>query len=194
MTIETTTPPVVDEEFVALVLDHCKVEAGDEESAYADLVDTYIEAALSRIESASGRMLFARTMRLTVDALGSAIVLPASPVIATGIIVTYLDTAGDEQTLASDQWALIDRLERPRIIPAKGVTWPETWDFPGAVSVEFDAGYGATMADIPWQLRMAAMQTVADWMRFGGNVATTSTMELPASARTACMNFRRVWA
>lgn len=192
--IETTVAPAVDEDFLALVLDHVKVEAGDEESAYGDLVEAYLEAALSRIESASGRMLFKRTMRLTVDAFGSSIALPASPVLATGITVTYLDAAGDEQTLAADQYALVDRLERPLIIPAKGVTWPATWEFPGAVSVVFDAGYGEDMEDVPAQLRQATMQTVADWMRFGGNVATTSTMELPASARRACMNFRREWA
>lgn len=192
--IETTVAPVVDEDFLVLVLDHCKVEEGDEETAYADLVENYLEAALSRIESASGRFLFKRTMKLTTDAFGSAIVLPASPVLATGITVTYLDTDGDEQTLAADQYALVDRLERPRIIPAYGVTWPETWNFPGAVSVAFDAGYGTNMEDIPSQLRQAAMQTTADWFRFGGNVATTSVMELPANARRACMNFRREWA
>lgn len=192
--IETTVAPEVDASFLNLVLDHVKVEAGDEESAYGDLVAAYVEAALGKVESASGRFLFKRTMRLTVDALGSSIALPASPVIAAGVTVKYLDTAGDEQTLAADQYALVDRLERPRIIPAHGVTWPETWDFPGAVSVTFDAGYGEEMADIPAQLRQAVMQTVADWFRFGGNVATTSLMPLPADARRACMNFRRDWA
>jgi len=108
--------------------------------------------------------------------------------------ITYLDTAGDEQTLDSAAYALLDRLEWPKLIAARGHTWPETWDFSGSVKITFDAGYGEGMETIPAQLRMATMQTVADWFRFGGNVATTSLSPLPADARRACMNFRRVWA
>lgn len=37
------------------------------------------------------------------------------------------------------------------------------------------------------------MQTVADWFRFGGNVAATSIMELPESAYRACLSYRREW-
>lgn len=198
--LEIITPPVVDEDFLALVYDHLKIEAGDPEDTYSDpgeeeildLVDSYVEAALGKIESASGRVLFKRTCRLTLDAFSRSIALPVSPVIAvTGI--TYLDTVGDEQTLDGAAHALLDRLEWPKLIAARGHTWPETWDFPGSVKITFDAGYGEGMETIPAQLRMATMQTVADWFRFGGNVATTSLSPLPADARRACKNFRRVW-
>lgn len=199
--LEITTPAVIDDDFLRLVYDHCKIEAGDPEDTYTDpgeeeildLVDSYVEAALGKIESASGRMLFKRTCRLTLDAFSRTIALPASPVIGVTSVV-YLDTAGEEQTLDAAAYALVDRLEWPKLIPAHGYTWPETWDFPGSVKITFDAGYGEGMETIPAQLRMATMQTVADWFRFAGNVATTSLAPLPADARRACMNFRRVWA
>lgn len=191
--IETTVAPVIDTDLLALVLDHVKVETGDEETAYGDLVEAYLEAAIGRIESASGRYLFKRTMELTTDAFGTALIIPASPVISVASIA-YIDLAGVEQTLAPSGYSLINRLETPAIFPEHGSEFPKARDYPGSITVTFDAGYGENVADIPPQLRMAVMQTVADWFRFGGNVATTSVMELPASARHACMNFRREWA
>src|SRR5690606_36124954 len=52
--LEIITPPVVDEDFLALVYDHLKIETGDPEDTYSDpgeeeildLVDSYVEAAL----------------------------------------------------------------------------------------------------------------------------------------------------
>ena len=192
--LEITAAPEVDEAFFTLVLDHCKI-GEDEESAIEDLITTYVDAAIGKVESASGRMLFKRMCRLTVDALGSSIALPASPVISVAS-VTYLDTAGAQQTLASEDRALVDRFGRARLVPAHGITWPATREFPGSVTVTFDAGYAGADNDpalIPAQLRMAVLQTVADWLRFGGNVATTSLAPLPADARRACQNFRRDW-
>jgi uncharacterized phiE125 gp8 family phage protein len=191
--IETTVAPVIDPDFLALVLDHVKVEPGDEETAYGDLVEAYLEAAIGRIESASGRCLFTRTMELTTDAFGTALILPASPVISVASVI-YIDLEGVEQTLSPSSYSLINRLETPALFAAHGAEFPKARDYPGSITVTFDAGYGENVADIPAQLRQAVMQTVADWMRFGGNVATTSTMELPANARRACMNYRREWA
>ncbi|MHA6644567.1 head-tail connector protein [Mesorhizobium sp. A623] len=191
--IEITTPPVVPEAFTDLVLDHCKVEAGDEETAYGDLIAAYIEAAIGKVESASGRLLFKRTMTFTADAFGTALAIPASPVLSVAS-VAYIDPAGASQTLDSGAYVLVDRLEDPALFAAYGTTWPEVRAFPGVVTVIFDAGYGDAADSVPAELRMAVMQTVADWMRFGGNVATTSLSPLPADARRACMNFRRTWA
>lgn len=191
--IETTVAPVIDSDLQDLVLDHVKVETGDEETAYGDLVEAYLEAAVGRIESASGRYLFKRTMELGTDAFGTALIIPASPVISVASIA-YVDLDGVTQTLSPSSYSLINRLETPAIFPVYGAEFPKARDYPGSITVTFDAGYGENVADIPPQLRMAVMQTVADWFRFGGNVATTSVMELPASARHACMNFRRQWA
>ena len=191
--IEVVTPPTVDADFLALVLDHVKVEAGDEEAAYGDLVTAYLDAALARVEAMSGRMLFTRSLRFTADAFGTALVLPASPVSSISS-VQYVDTAGATQTLAGSAYALVDKAETPMLYPVFGTDWPKVRPFPGSVTVDFDAGYGAAMDDIPAPLRQATMQTVADWMRFGGNVATASVMELPESAYRACLSYRREWA
>jgi uncharacterized phiE125 gp8 family phage protein len=191
--IETVSAPAVPEDFVGLVLDHCKVEQGDEETAYTGLIEEYLAAAIERVEAMSGRRLFERTLRLTVDTFGTALEIPASPVSAI-ISVAYVDTDGQQQTLAGGAYALIDKAETPRLFPVYGAEWPRVRNFPGSVVVEFKAGYGAGTEDVPAALRMAVLQTVADWFRFGGNVVTAGFGELPESAYRACLSFRRAWA
>jgi len=191
--IEVTAAPAIPEDFLALILDHVKVETGDEEDAFGDLVEAYAEAAIARVEAMSGRMLFTRTLRLTVDAFGTALELPASPVESV-TSVTYTDADGASQTLAGAAYALVERTETPKLYPAFGTTWPTVRDFPGSIVVVFLAGYGDETADVPAPLRQAVLQTVADWMRFGGSVTMTATSELPESAFRACLPFRREWA
>lgn len=198
--MEITAAPVIDDDFLRLVLDHCKIDAGDPEDLYADpgdadlvpLIEHYVEAAVGRVEACSGRRLFKQSLRLTVDGFGRAIELPASPVIAV-TKVEYLDAQGGLQTLPSGDYALIDRLGTPKLIPAHGHSWPATAAFPGAVLVDFDAGYGEGMETIPAPLRQAVMMTVADFFRFGGNTATVALHGIPDDAYRACQPFRREW-
>lgn len=198
--MEITAAPAIDEDFLRLVLDHCKIDAGDPEDLYADpgdadlvpLIEHYVEAAIGRVEACSGRTLFKRSLRFTADRFPAALVLPASPVIAV-TKVEYIDAQGGLVTLPSASYALIDRLGTPKLIPAMGHSWPVTAAFPGAVLVDFDAGYGEGMETIPAPLRQAVLMTCADWFRFGGNVATVALHGIPDDAYRACQPFRREW-
>lgn len=198
--IEITAPAVVDEDFFQLVLDHLKIDAGDPEDTYEDpgdadlipLVEHYVEAAIGQVEACSGRTLFKRSLRFTADRFPAALVLPASPVIEV-TKVEYLDAQGGLVTLPSVSYALADRLGTPKLIPTIGHSWPATAAFPGAVLVDFDAGYGEGMETIPAPLRQAVLMTCADWFRFGGNVATVALHGIPDDAYRACQPFRREW-
>lgn len=187
--IEILEPGTYDAKLWSFVLDHLRID----ESEFHPLVAQYLEAAIGRIEAVSGRVLYKRTCRLTADAFGTAIVIPASPVLAV-TAVQYIDASGVTQTVDPTEYVLINRLETPTLFPSYGKSWPTVRNFPGSVSVTFDAGYGANMDDIPAPLRQAVVQTVADWFRFAGNVATASIAELPDSAYQACRPFRREWA
>ena len=79
--------------------------------------------------------------------------------------ITYLDTEGAEQTLASDQYVQ----PRPgiargfsRLVPALAGTWPELAPLPGAFRVEFNAGFGATAAEVPEDIA-AMIYILAAW-------------------------------
>lgn len=77
------------------------------------------------------------------DCKGSEIRLPPLQSVTE---ITYVDTDGDTQTLAADQY-LVDAVSQPaRILPAYGLDWPSTRAQSSAVKVRFVAGYGVASA------------------------------------------------
>lgn len=108
-------------------------------------------------EQLTGRALVTQTWDLFLDAFpcsGKPIIVP-KPTLQSVTSITYTDTAGDAQVLATDQYAVDIKSEPGRIMPAYGVTWPSTRDVMNAVTVRFVAGYGAAAA-VP--------QGIKDWM------------------------------
>lgn len=149
-----------------------------------------IEAAQLKIEHAIDRLLIVRSCRFTADGFGNAVTLPVRPVEAVSA-VKYHDAAGDLQTLPAEAWALVDRLERPRIVPAPGASFPATWELPGGVVVEFTAGYGATGANVPTDLRIALLKIVRDTWSFRGDIATLRVSSLPDGVQSTINDYRR---
>jgi len=71
--------------------------------------------------------------------------------------VVYDDAAGIEQTLAADQYRLVDST-KPRVIePAYGVDWPEARKQRASVRVSCVVGFGDTGADVPGDLIAALL-------------------------------------
>lgn len=153
-------------------------------------IQMMLDAAQSKVEKATDRLLITRACRFTADCFGRAVLLPVRPVVDV-TSVQYYDTAGDLQTLASDQWILADRLERPRVVPAVGASFPSTWELPGAVIVEFNAGYGDEPADVPADLRIAVLKTVRDMWSFRGDMATATVIALPEGVQSIVDDYRR---
>lgn len=149
-----------------------------------------IEAAQLKIEAAIDRLLIARSCRFTADAFGNAVALPVRPVQAVSA-VKYHDTAGDLQTLDPTRYRLVDRLERPRIVPAPGASFPAIWELPGGVVVEFTAGYGTTGANVPTDLRIAILKIVRDTWSFRGDVATARISSMPDGVQATINDYRR---
>ncbi len=114
--------------------------------------DAFIESLIPVVrraaEDRTARTLVPSTYRLTLGGFFEVLVLEKGPVTEVSS-VQYYDTAGDLQTLATDQYeADLDSMPA-RIVPAYGVTWPATRSGkPGAVIVSYAAGY-ADPADIP---------------------------------------------
>lgn len=150
-----------------------------------------IEAAQLKIEHAIDRLLIARACRFTTDAFGNEVLLPVRPVAAEGVVVKYMDTAGNEQTLAGEHYRLVDRLEKPRIVPAPGHNFPATWELPGGVVVEFKAGYGETGANVPTDLRIAILKIVRDTWSFRGDLSTLRISSLPDGVQATINDYRR---
>jgi uncharacterized phiE125 gp8 family phage protein len=111
-----------------------------------------IMAARQHAEQELNRYLITQTVDAYFDAFPEmdkngdiAIKLPPLQSVTS---ITYIDTDGTEQTLATDQYTVDSASIPARITPAYNVSWPSTREQTNAVKVRFVAGYG-TASDVP---------------------------------------------
>jgi uncharacterized phiE125 gp8 family phage protein len=74
--------------------------------------------------------------------------------------ITYVDTSGAVQTLASDQY-YVDTVAH-RVCPAYGVTWPSARCQPNAIVITYVCGYGLAGA-VPEEIKDALKFIVGHW-------------------------------
>lgn len=129
---------------------HLKVD--DDQTADDELIDALVSAAREDAEDFTGRCFVWSTYELRLDEFPSGyaqeILLPRPPLIRVNSIV-YVDAAGAEQELGSDNWQLDDKSEPARLRPAYNASWPATRAVMNAVRVSYVAGYPVTDAGSP---------------------------------------------
>jgi uncharacterized phiE125 gp8 family phage protein len=100
-----------------------------------------------------------------------AIRVPLPPLISV-VSIKYIDSEGEEQILAEEQYVVDTASEPARIYPAYGTTWPTTRCIPNAVTVDFECGYPfgepegcppVAPVTVPRPIRMAMLGLVAHW-------------------------------
>lgn len=108
------------------------------------MLNMLITAARQHVETYLKRKLITQTLDLYLDQFPCWTI--NLPPLQSVTAITYFDSNGVEQTLASDQY-LVDSTTQPaRITPAFGLVWPVTQWRNNAVKVRFVAGYGAASA------------------------------------------------
>lgn len=173
------TGPTVEPVTLAEVREHLRISDTNSDAALAGLIFT----ARVDAEGQLRRALITQTWRMTIDgAWPLRIEFPVQPVQSVSSI-TYVDTAGATQTLASDQYVLKESGADgiAYIVPAYGVTWPAIRDIAQAITVTFVAGYG-NPGDVPQPIRTALMFHVE--LLYDRNVQTRDLVE---SARDALL-------
>lgn len=113
-----------------------------------------ISAARQHVEPYLKRKLITQTLDLHLDRFPCWTLRLPVP-IQSVTAITYFDSNGVEQTLATDQYLVDSTTEPARITPAFGLVWPVTQYRNNAVKVRFVAGYGAASA-VP--------QCIKNWM------------------------------
>lgn len=83
--------------------------------------------------------------------------------------ITYIDPAGDQQTLSASGYAVDSLSEPARISPAQGLNWPAARRELDAVTIRFKAGWPSAAA-IPEGLKLAIKQLVNLWYEPGRDV------------------------
>ncbi len=158
MPLQLVTPPAEEPVSLAEAKQHLRVDGGDDDL----LIGSLISAARQAAETKTGRQLITARWKLVLDAFpgpslmqsatgasfslpGHAILLAKCPVQSV-VSIEYMDMNGATQVMPADDYVLDVACEPARITPVFGKTWPPTLPQMGAVSVTFDAGYGAASA------------------------------------------------
>lgn len=168
----------------ALTLDEVKLAAridGSDEDAFFERA---IKAARQLVEGpdGAGLALLASSWRLSLDRFPGEIRIPMGPVLSIDAI-SYVDEAGDTQTLAASGYQWRKGRFEARIAPAYSLTWPTTRRQYDAVLVDFTAGFPGTDEDpvdfsrIPQPLMTAMLMLITHWHR---NRETVTLGQAPA--------------
>ena len=168
-------------------------ETGDDNDGQ---IAGYILAARQGAEDFCRRKLYTQTWDFTLDGdwplvkingeYRQRIILPLPP-LQSVTHVKYYDTAGVEQTLASNQYRVDPTSYEGRIDPAYGVTWPVVRDQMATITVRMVVGYSA----LPEPVRQAILLTVGHFYSNRESVIVgTSAMELPQAAQALLFPYR----
>ena len=135
------------------------------DTARDDAIEAWITAATEQLDGRAGilgRALVTQKWELLLDTFpcASTIAIPLPP-LRTVESITYVDSDGATQTLATSVYA-VDTASEPGVVSLKyAQVWPATRCERNAVSIQFTAGYGAA-AVVPERLKSAIKLMVGD--------------------------------
>lgn len=158
MPLLLVSPPAEEPVSLAEAKLHLRVDFTDDDA----LITALITAARTAAETITGRQLVTARWKLVLDSFpgpslmgvpagtpfslpGHAILIPKCP-IQSLVSIQYLDMASTWQVMPATDYTVDLACEPARITPVFGKIWPITLPQIGAVTVTFDAGYGAASA------------------------------------------------
>jgi uncharacterized phiE125 gp8 family phage protein len=151
-----TTAPLEEPISLVDVKAYLKLEDDDSENT---LLTYLIKAARIYVENRTGRSIIQQVRTQYMDEFPSCeeIKLLHGPLYnASGTTirsVKYYDTNDTLQTMSSGDYWIDSKSDIPRIVVKN--SWPSTNTRPNAVEIEFNAGYAATEADVPSDIKNA---------------------------------------
>ena len=148
---------------VAALADHLRLgTAFQGDVAQAGLLESQLRAAIAAVEGRIGKVLIARRFRLTLEdwRTGGEQPLPVAPVSAV-VSVSVVDAADLATVVDASRYRLVPDMHRPKLV-AVGVLLPVV-PMDGRAEVVFDAGFGATWAEVPVDLAQAVMLLAAEY-------------------------------
>jgi len=159
--IKVITPPTAEPVSLDLVKQQIRIIHDDEDV----LIESYIKASRQYCEDVQGRAYIEQTIRYTLDRWPSRrwITLPRAPLMSV-THVKYTDIDGNVETLDVADYTVDIKTEPGRVVLKNGKSWPSVSLSPqNAIEVEFKAGYGSTVANVPATSKQAIMMLVAHY-------------------------------
>jgi uncharacterized phiE125 gp8 family phage protein len=186
MTLILTTPPAAEPISLGEAKSHLRVSHSDDD-AY---VQRLITAARRQIEARLGLAVITQAWSLFLDRWPEqgAARIALHPVQSITDIITY----GDSDTPATLDPAhyFLDNKSRPaRVVLRAGRAFPVPGRAINGIEIKITAGFGATAATVPDEIRQALLLAVAAWYADRGE---TESGFLPLMARELIAPFKLV--
>jgi uncharacterized phiE125 gp8 family phage protein len=195
MALRIVTPPAAYPITIEEARLHLKLDAEDSPAVHADddLVNSLIAACALRLDGRDGelgRCLITQTWDLVLDRFPKLGIKIPLPPLQSVTALTYLDTAGDEQTLVEDTDFTVDAISQPGWAWPGEAGWPATFDGINTVTLRFVAGYGAASA-VPAPIKAALKLMVGSlYANREDIVIGTTAMEIPGGIDRILSTYR----
>ena len=187
-TVKTITAPT-DEPIDST---EAKLHMAIDDSTFDTLINDYIKAARMYIEAETGRQICTATYDLIADSFGGSntqIYLPFGQ-LQSITSITYTDTDGASQTLASSKYQVSDSREPAVVQPSYSNNWPTTRDELDAVKIRFVCGYGDSN-ETPEEIKQIALMLVAHWFEHREAVVfNASAMTIPVGLKEILQHYK----
>lgn len=157
MALKLITAPALEPISLAEARAQCHIDGTDEDA----LLTIYIQSARQHAEGLIDSALITQTWEQTLDAFPTDEIKLGKPPVLSVTSVKYINTAGTEITLASNQYVLDSATSPGWLLPADGYTWPDTNDVANAVRIQYATGFGPLAADVPAPIRSWMLLTIA---------------------------------
>lgn len=167
MLIEQTSVPAAALP-VAEFKDHLRLGTGFADGDIQNAVlEAYLRASLAAIEARTGKALLSRQFIWSLTAWREADVqaLPLAPV-GSIVAVNVIDASGVGTAADATSYRLVQDMHRPKL-QAVGACLPAI-PSGGSVEITFEAGFGATWADMPADIAQAVMLLAAQYYEHRG--------------------------
>lgn len=159
------------------------------------LLAALLTAARLNLEGRDGwlnRAFVTQTWELMLDRFPLGAIEVPLPPLQSVTSLKYLDTAGVEQTLATDKYRVDVASVPARITPAYAAIWPSTYAVMNAVTVRFVAGYGAAAA-VPEGIKVGIKALTAHFYEHREPVGGPPLSKIPLHVESLLAPYR-VWS
>lgn len=184
------TGAAIDDTLAPVTLAEAKLHCREDGTENDVLMEGLIRAAGAMIEQHTGLVCRARSVQQSCARFDARVILYKRPVNAVTAIEYDAAANGAATALPGAGWRLREFAGNPVIVAGFDASFPATEPVDGAVRVTYNAGY-LTNADIPADIRLAALQAIGNWFENRETVGPSALAELPLSARALLAPYRR---
>lgn len=138
--------------------EQCRVDGSDSDN----VLNAYIKAARAFVEDYTGKRLVSQTVEMRCSSFNDLSRLPTAPVTSISS-VTYIDTAGDTQTLSTDVYEAVLIGDEPLIRLKVEQSWPSVRDARDAIKVTAVVGFADPDDDELEDIKNAMRLMIGAW-------------------------------